>query len=194
VREKTQPNTGAVQYNFLYYGFEIHISASPGHAVSVRKYLERTIQNVLCKRCHLGAEIIAIEALASCPHLPGLAQAPTPACRGRRRSRSRRLYRETMAVVAGVLTLPPTHWGGSRASRATGEISMPRVAGVRALRRSSHRSPLTKVLILAQLARRISALATTHAKLYILATAWFGSGFESNLEDWFDYLLQGFPI
>ena len=74
MREKTQPNTGAVQYNFLYYGFEIHISASPGHAVSVRKYLERTIQNVLCKRCHLGAEIIAIEALASCPHLPGLAR------------------------------------------------------------------------------------------------------------------------
>jgi hypothetical protein len=75
-----------------------------------------------------------------------------------------------------------------------GEISMPRVAGVRALRCSSHRSPLTKVLILAQLARRISAPATTHAKLYILATAWFGSGIESNPEDGFDYLLQGFPI
>jgi len=99
-----------------------------------------------------------------------------------------------MAVVARVLTLPPTRWGGFRASRTIGEISMPRVAGVRALRCSSRRRPLTKVLILAQLARRISALAITHAKLYILATAWFGSGIESNLEDWFDYLLQGFPI
>ena len=27
------------------------------------------------KRCHLGTEIIATEALAACPHLPGLAQA-----------------------------------------------------------------------------------------------------------------------
>jgi hypothetical protein len=75
-----------------------------------------------------------------------------------------------------------------------GEMSMPRVAGVRALRCSSHRSPSTKVTIFAQLALRISGLATTHAKLYIVATAWFGSGFESNLEDWFAHLLQEFPI
>jgi len=71
---------------------------------------------------------------------------------------------------------------------------MPRLAGVRALRCSSHRSPSPKVLILAQLALRISAPATTHAKLYIVAAAWFGSGFESIPEDWFDPLLQGFPI
>jgi hypothetical protein len=75
-----------------------------------------------------------------------------------------------------------------------GEISMPRVAGVRALWCSSHRSPSTKVLILAQLALRISVLATTHAKLYIIATAWFGSGFESNPADGFHYLVQGFPM
>jgi hypothetical protein len=75
-----------------------------------------------------------------------------------------------------------------------GEISMARVAGVRALRCSSHRSPSTKVLIFAQLTLRVSALATTHAKLYIVATAWFGSGFESNPEEGFDDLLQGFPI
>ena len=117
------------------------------------------------KRCHLRAEIIATEALAACPHLPGLAQAPTPACRGRRRSRSWRRYRETMAVVAGVLTLAPTRWGRSRPSRTTGEMSMPRVAGVRALRCSSHRSPSTNVLIFPQLTPRISGPATTHAKL-----------------------------
>jgi len=93
-----------------------------------------------------------------------------------------------------MLTLARTRWGGSRALRTMGEISMPRVAGVRALRCSFHRSPSTKVLILAQLALRIFAPATTHAKLYIVATAWFGSGFESNLEEWFNYLLQGFPI
>jgi hypothetical protein len=49
-------------------------------------------------------------------------------------------------------------------------------------------------LIFGHLTLRISAPATTHAKLYIVATALFGSGFESNLEDGFDYLLQGFPI
>ena len=99
-----------------------------------------------------------------------------------------------MAVAAGVLTLAPTRWGGSRASRTIGEISMPRLAGVRALRCSSHGSPSTKVLILAQLALRISAPATTHAKLYIVATAWFGSGFESNPAEVLDYLVQGFSI
>jgi hypothetical protein len=49
-------------------------------------------------------------------------------------------------------------------------------------------------LILAQLALRISAPATTHAKLYIVATAWFGSGFESNPAEGLDYLVQGFSI
>jgi hypothetical protein len=99
-----------------------------------------------------------------------------------------------MAVAAGVLTLAPTRWGGARASRTMGEISMPRVAGVRALRCSSHRSPSTKVLIFAPLPLRISAPATTHAKLYIVATACFGSGFESNPANGLDYLVQGFPI
>jgi len=99
-----------------------------------------------------------------------------------------------MAVAAGMLALAPTRWGGSRALRTMGEISMPRVAGVRTLRCSSHRSPSTKVLILAQLALRISAPATTHAKLYIVATAWFGSGFESNPAEGLDYLVQGFSI
>jgi hypothetical protein len=75
-----------------------------------------------------------------------------------------------------------------------GEISMPRVTGVRALRCSSHRSPSAKVLVFAPLALRISAAATTHAKLYVVATAWFGSGFESNPADGFDDLVQGFSI
>jgi len=99
-----------------------------------------------------------------------------------------------MAVAAGMLTLASTRWGGSRAFRTMGEISVPRVAGVWALRCPFHRSPSTKVLILAQLALRISAPATTHAKLYIVATAWFGPGFESNPADGLDYLLQGFSI
>ncbi len=99
-----------------------------------------------------------------------------------------------MAVAADVLTLAPLHWGGSRASRTMGEISVPRVAGMRALRCSSHRSPSTKVLIFVPLALRISAPAITHAKLYVVATAWFESGCKSNPADGFDDLLQGFPI
>jgi hypothetical protein len=40
----------------------------------------------------------------------------------------------------------------------------------------------------------ISGSATTHAKLHIVRMAFIGWGFESNLKDWFDYLIRGLPI
>ena len=116
--------------------------------------------NGLFKTCRVSAAICALKSL------PLKHWHPAPTCRGSPRRLCRLaagdadLAREGGTANngggGGMLTLAPTRWGGFRPSRTMGEISMPRVAGVRALRCLSHRSPSTKVLIFAQLALRIS--------------------------------------